>query len=234
MAFGQRRYICTPTATAAKHSNGYELTLKPTTAGAFIRRSTTVLQMKCTSARTRARGAGRLTMMVEPTGRPELSLATGLETKMIAKLPSTRVRIAMGCALVSAAIWGGFGVAADQSGFPDGYDAVIAAPQSHRVIFENSLVRVLEVTVPPAGTSEPMHHHRWPGFFLDWDVGGKTNHLRYHRYNGSIRDIPSIDAPAQPGHWSVKWIEPEPMHAIETIEKVNDGKDLRVEIKISR
>jgi hypothetical protein len=153
---------------------------------------------------------------------------------MIAKLPSKSFRIATSCVLVGAAIWGGFGAAADQSGFPDGYDAVIAAPLSHRVIFENALVRVLEVTVPPPGTSEPMHHHRWPGFFLDWDIGGKTNHLRYHRYNGSTRDIPSIDAPAQPGHWTVNWIEPEPMHAIETIDKVNDGKDLRVEIKISR
>lgn len=143
-------------------------------------------------------------------------------------------RIIAGCVLATAAVWGVLVAAADQSGFPDGYDAVIAAPQSHRVIFENSLVRVLEVTIPPAGTSEPMHYHKWPGFFLDWDAGGKTNHLRYHRQDGSTRDIPSVDTPAQPGHWTVKWHEPEPMHAIETVEKVNDGKDLRVEIKISR
>jgi hypothetical protein len=126
---------------------------------------------------------------------------------MITKLSSTRAKIATGCVLVGATIWGVLGAATDQGGFPDGYDAVIAAPQSHRVIFENSLVRVLEVTVPPAGISEPMHHHKWPGFFLDWDIGGKTNHLRYHRYNGSTRDIPSIDAPVQPGHWTVKWLE---------------------------
>jgi hypothetical protein len=47
--------------------------------------------------------------------------------------------------------------AADASGFPDGYDAVQAAPDSHRVIFENASVRVLEVTVPPNGQTEPMH-----------------------------------------------------------------------------
>jgi hypothetical protein len=39
----------------------------------------------------------------------------------------------------------------DKSGFPDGYDAVQAAPNSHKVIFENSLVRALEVTVPAPG-----------------------------------------------------------------------------------
>jgi hypothetical protein len=42
----------------------------------------------------------------------------------------------------------------DKSGFPDGYDAVQVAPNSHRVLFENAFVRVLEVTVPP-GTKEP-------------------------------------------------------------------------------
>jgi hypothetical protein len=28
--------------------------------------------------------------------------------------------------------------------FPDGYDAVVAAPKSHEVVFENVFVRVLE------------------------------------------------------------------------------------------
>jgi hypothetical protein len=37
----------------------------------------------------------------------------------------------------------------DKSGFPDGFDAVQAAPNSHKVISENEFVRVLEVTVPP-------------------------------------------------------------------------------------
>jgi hypothetical protein len=102
------------------------------------------------------------------------------------------------------------------------------------VIFENALVRVLEVTVPPVGATEPMHHHRWPGFFLDWDVGGRSNHVLYHRYDGSLRDIPSVETPVHPGHWIIAWLEPEPMHAIETREKHNDGKDLRVEIKVRR
>src|SRR5579863_10201198 len=78
--------------------------------------------------------------------------------------------------------------AQDKSGFPDGYDAVQAAPNSHRVIFENSLVRVLEVTMPPPGKTEPMHHHRWPSFFLDWDTGGRPPHVRYHRADGSVAD----------------------------------------------
>lgn len=45
----------------------------------------------------------------------------------------------------------------DESGFPLGYDAVQAAPGSHYVVFENAFVRVLQVTVPPPGKTEPMH-----------------------------------------------------------------------------
>jgi hypothetical protein len=123
----------------------------------------------------------------------------------------------------------------DKSGFPDGYDAVQAAPNSHKVIFENSLVRVLEVTVPSAGTTEPMHHHRWPSFFLNWDTGGKTPHVRYERPDGSVRDEASVNQPVHSGRWNVRWMKPEPMHAIQVIERpaktAAEPPLLRIEIK---
>jgi hypothetical protein len=112
---------------------------------------------------------------------------------------------------------------------------VTAAPGSHRVIFENALVRVLEVTMPPLGKTEPMHHHHWPGFFLDWDTGGKSPHIRYHQPGDKVRDVQSSDTPVHPGHWSVHWMKPEPMHAIETVENYyspNDPPPVRVEIKV--
>src|SRR6202035_4325962 len=95
----------------------------------------------------------------------------------------------------------------DRSGFPDGFDAVQAAPDSHKVIFENALVRVLEVTVPPAGATIPMHHHRWPSFFLDWDNGGGTPHIRYHRADGTVQDHPGTSAPLHAGTWRVQWVK---------------------------
>jgi hypothetical protein len=125
--------------------------------------------------------------------------------------------------------------ASDNAGFPDGYDAVQAAPDSHRVIFENALVRVLEVTIPRDGQTEPMHHHRWPSFFLDWDTGGKSPHIRYHQPGGIVRDSPASDEPIHAGHWSVHWMKPEPMHAIESVESNRRPGDLpllRVEIKV--
>jgi hypothetical protein len=126
----------------------------------------------------------------------------------------------------------------DKSDFPDGYDAVQAAPNSHKVVFENAFVRVLEVTVPPAGTTEPKHHHRWPSFFLDWDTGGGSPHVRYHRPDGSVRDNPSRQEPVHPGKWSVQWMNPEPMHSIEVVDRPASATDppgsptsLRIEIK---
>lgn len=127
------------------------------------------------------------------------------------------------------------GLAQNEADFPQGYDAVAAAPGSHRVIFENALVRVLEVTMPSPGKTEPMHHHHWPGFFLDWDTGGKSPHIRYHQPGDIVRDVPSSDAPVHPGRWSVHWMKPEPMHAIETVENyysLNDPPSVRVEIKV--
>ncbi len=127
----------------------------------------------------------------------------------------------------------------DKSGFPEGFDAVQAAPNSHKVIFENEFVRVLEVTMPAPGATEPMHHHRWPSFFLDWDTGGRTPHIRYHRPDGSVRDSPSTEEPSHPGVWSIHWMKPEPMHAIEVAKDDKSKSDstvegppsLRIEIK---
>jgi predicted metal-dependent enzyme (double-stranded beta helix superfamily) len=124
----------------------------------------------------------------------------------------------------------------DKSSFPDGFDAVQAAPKSHKVIFENGFVRVLEVSVSP-GTTVPMHHHRWPSLLLNWDTGGKTPHVRYRRPDGSVRDIPSTDEAIHPGAWSVEWMKPEPMHAVEIVEAQDrtalpkGPPDLRIEIK---
>lgn len=126
----------------------------------------------------------------------------------------------------------------DKTAFPDGFDAVQAAPKSHRVLFENAFVRVLEVTVAP-GTKEPMHHHRWPSLFLVWDTGGRTAHIRYYTPDGSVRDHPSREMPATEGKWHVTWMEPEAMHSIENAETAESAltlpkrpPTLRVEFKI--
>jgi predicted metal-dependent enzyme (double-stranded beta helix superfamily) len=107
--------------------------------------------------------------------------------------------------------------AQDKTGFPEGFDAAEAAPQSHKVLFENAFVRVLQVQVAP-GTKEPMHHHRRPSMFLVWDTGGRTEHIRISHADGSVHDLPSRETPVSPGSWRVTWLNPEPMHSIENVE----------------
>ena len=45
--------------------------------------------------------------------------------------------------------------------WPDSLDAVRAAWEYHRILFENEQVRVLEVRIKP-GQIVPVHTHRWP------------------------------------------------------------------------
>jgi len=152
------------------------------------------------------------------------------------RVPRTIGAIAF--ALLAFSSWHFDAAGQSASGYPDGYDAPQAAPHSHRVIFENSVIRILEVTVPAPGTTEPMHHHRWPSFFLSWDTGGPSPHVHYHRGDGSVLDQPSVNEAVHPGRWSVQWMKPEPMHAIEVMPdspaKPSDRPLLRVELKTHR
>lgn len=65
---------------------------------------------------------------------------------------------------IVTAFVGGYVVAAQNvsaNASPDQYDAVAAAPKNHKVLFEDSHVRILEVTVQP-GELENVHAHRYP------------------------------------------------------------------------
>ena len=118
----------------------------------------------------------------------------------------------------------------DKSSFPNGFDAVQAAPTSHKVLFENAVVCVLEVSESP-NTTVPMHHHRWPSLLVSRETGGRSPHVRYHRADGTVKDIPSTEVPIHPGTWAVDWMKPEPMHSVEILDAPAANPDLRIEIK---
>ena len=46
--------------------------------------------------------------------------------------------------------------------WPDELDALIAAPQHHKLLFENELARVLEASIPP-GEMTAVHTHSFCG-----------------------------------------------------------------------
>jgi hypothetical protein len=48
-------------------------------------------------------------------------------------------------------------------------DALVAAPDQHRLVFENAHVRVLETRIAP-GERTPVHTHCWPAahYVINW------------------------------------------------------------------
>lgn len=101
-------------------------------------------------------------------------------------------------------------------------DALVAAPDNHRLLYEDDFVRVLSVTLLP-GIPEPLHHHRFPSVFVidrlvplrDFDEHGREQPL----------PLPSkFDLPL------VLQMPPQPLHSV-----LNEGKTAfhgtRVEFK---
>jgi len=103
-------------------------------------------------------------------------------------------------------------------------DAVKAAPEIHKVIFENEHVRVLEVTVPPH-SKEPIHAHCWPstlyiqqaGDIIDRDANGKV--LFDSR---QLRVKPKVPF--------VQWSPPQAPHSVENLSDLPE-KLIRIENK---
>ena len=108
--------------------------------------------------------------------------------------------------------------------WPNELDAVVAAPQNHRVLLENEKVRVLDVTVAP-GEREPVHAHCWPsvlyviseGVYRDYDAAGMI-----------IEEQTS--APPASAFPITLWMGPQAPHAVENLD-TKPVRLLRIEFK---
>jgi hypothetical protein len=105
--------------------------------------------------------------------------------------------------------------------WPDALDACIAAQQSHRVLYENEIVRVLEVTIEP-GVREPLHTHRASSVMI---VDGPA-HIHYYTGDTLTFETP-LDAPAER---RTSWLGPEPPHSVENID-VHPYHAYRIELR---
>lgn len=111
------------------------------------------------------------------------------------------------------------------------HDAVTAAPYSHRVMFEDEHVRVLEIRLPP-GASEPVHIHALPSVIHGETGGGggaKFLYTEYRWMNGEFIKVRENEVEASAGTRAV-WSGPEGPHSITNIGPVG-VKFTRVEIK---
>jgi hypothetical protein len=108
--------------------------------------------------------------------------------------------------------------------WPPELDAVLAAPDSHRVLLENDQVRVLEVMIEP-GVREPEHTHQALSVMYI-DSPART---RYYGANGTLEaeSPPRSGPPAEP---VLRWLEPEGPHSVENIDTYRFHA-IRVELK---
>jgi hypothetical protein len=89
-------------------------------------------------------------------------------------------------------------------------DAMTAAPDHHRILFENDKVRVLDTKVP-AGERTPVHAHEWPAalYVLSW-----SDFIRRDAEGAVLVD--SRDRP-RPEPGAGLWIDPLPPHSVENV-----------------
>jgi len=107
----------------------------------------------------------------------------------------------------------------------DSQDAVCAAPDSHRILLENELVRVLEVTIP-AGHKEPWHTHRRTSLMLI----DQSASIRYFRSENDFDERPRIVS--ESGSPRLAWLVPEGIHCVENIDTMSYHA-IRIEFKNS-
>jgi hypothetical protein len=107
--------------------------------------------------------------------------------------------------------------------WPGTMDALIAAPASHRVIMENSQVRVLEVVIE-AGSREPEHTHEAVSVM----IVDEPARIRYFEGEALRFESPEHLEPA--AGVRVHWMEPEGPHSVENIDECRYHA-IRVELK---
>jgi len=95
--------------------------------------------------------------------------------------------------------------------WPDFLDALVAAPDHHKLLLENDRVRVLNTRVR-AGDRTPVHTHRWPSvlYVLSW-----SNFVRYDDQGKVLVDSRRVDAFKDPP--AVVWSPPLPPHSLQNI-----------------
>ena len=108
--------------------------------------------------------------------------------------------------------------------WPENLDAVKAAPENHKVIFENEHVRVLQVTIAPHA-KEPIHAHCWPGTLYIQQAGDAID----RDANGKVL-FDSRQLKVKPKVPFVMWSPGDPPHSIENLDDL-PLKLIRVENK---
>ena len=109
--------------------------------------------------------------------------------------------------------------------WPDELDALIAAPEHHRLLLENEQVRVLDTCIQP-GEMTAIHTHRYPAslYILSW-----SDFIRYDDKGNILLDSRTITK--TPDSSNALWSDSLQPHSLKNIGTKNLHV-VSVEIKI--
>jgi hypothetical protein len=114
---------------------------------------------------------------------------------------------------------------AESWGWSDSLDALVAAAESHRCLFENDAVRVLETRIAP-GEITPVHTHRWPGVLYVLSFG----HFVRRDADGQVM-VDTRVAGTLPAPGAAIWSDALPPHSLENIDGSQAIHVIGVELK---
>lgn len=107
--------------------------------------------------------------------------------------------------------------------WPDPLDALIAAPDTHSLLFENDNVRVITTRIAP-GETTALHTHCWPQVVI---VDSLSDFIRRDDSGDVMADSRGGPLP-QPG--AAVWLEALAPHTLENVGDV-DIRLIGVEVK---
>jgi hypothetical protein len=95
--------------------------------------------------------------------------------------------------------------------WPEELDALVAAPQHHKLLMENELVRVIDTFIAP-GEITNVHTHKWPAslYIISW-----SDFIRYDDKANIVLDSRNLSK--TPIESSAAWSDPLRPHALENI-----------------
>mgnify|MGYP000957835523 CR=1 FL=1 len=111
-----------------------------------------------------------------------------------------------------------------KSSWPPELDALTAAPQHHKLLFENESVRVLDTCIPP-GEQTNIHTHQWQAslYIIGW-----SDFIRYDADGNVMADSKILGLHYSNG--SAIWSGPLAPHSVKNTGK-NELHVISVEIK---
>ncbi|POY39376.1 hypothetical protein C3K47_02445 [Solitalea longa] len=112
----------------------------------------------------------------------------------------------------------------DKWEWPEELDALVAAPEHHRLLSENGYVRVIDTLIPP-GEITKLHTHKWPAslYVISW-----SDFIRYDEDNNIVLDSRNLASTPVPA--SSLWSEALAPHSLKNIGD-KDIHIISVEIK---